>query len=61
MRFYMRGAGMGHWGYGGYVYMRFHTDAVSKRESLNSQKQKRLSHYSPAALSVKISNLSIRF
>ena len=28
--------------------MRSHTDAVSKRETLNGSKQKRLSHYSPA-------------
>ena len=39
---------MGHWGCGGYMYMHSHTDAVSDRESLNSQNQKRLSHDSPA-------------
>ena len=30
------------------MYMHSHTDAVSDRESLNSQNQKRLSHDSPA-------------
>ena len=35
-------------GYGGYLYMCSHADAVSKRETLNSLKQKRLSHRSPA-------------
>jgi hypothetical protein len=39
---------VGHWGCGGYMYMRFHTDAVSGWESLSSPKQKRLSHISPA-------------
>ena len=33
---------------GGYMYICSHTDAVSDRESLNSQNQKRLSRYSPA-------------
>ena len=42
------GGGVGHWGYGGYMYMHSHTDAVFKRESLNSQKQKRLSPKNPA-------------